>query len=73
LVISKKIRHQKTGRANEKKKAKMKFSLRVESCGKESRKIFGQEILWERKKKNKKRKRTKREIIGKIRNLSTIW
>jgi len=50
----------------------MKFSLRVESCGKCSTKIFGQEILWERKRKNKSRKRTKREIIGKIRNLSTI-
>jgi len=50
----------------------MKFSLRVESCGKCSAKNFGQEILWERKNKNKSRKRTKREIKGKIRSLSTI-
>jgi hypothetical protein len=65
LVIPKKIRDQKTGKVKEKRKAKIKFSLRVKIWGKRSIKNLGQEILWERKKKIKNRKMTKRKTKGK--------
>jgi hypothetical protein len=43
----------------------MIFKLRIEIPGKFSTKNFGQEILWERKKKNKKKERIKIETKGK--------
>jgi hypothetical protein len=61
----KKIKDQKIGKIREKRKAKMTFKLRVEIPGKFSTKNFGQEILWERKKKNKKKERIKTETKGK--------
>jgi hypothetical protein len=45
LVITKKIKHQKTGRVKEKRKARMKFSLMVKSPGKFSMRNLGKEIL----------------------------
>jgi hypothetical protein len=44
-VIAKKMKHQKIGRVKEKRRAKMKFSLMVESPGKFSMRNLGNETL----------------------------
>jgi hypothetical protein len=64
-VIPKKIKDQKTERVREKRKARMKFNLRIESPGKFSTKNSGQGISREKKKEKERKERRKKETKGK--------